>query len=48
MSYSKNTYDNKAWSVSPYVYSKDADGEYVLKPRSSASLVLTQKNSNYQ
>lgn len=48
MSYSKNTYDNKAWSVSPYVYSKDADGEYVLKPRSSASLGLTQNNNNYQ
>ena len=47
-SFSKNIYKNKSWNVSPYVYTKDAEGEYVLKPRSSASLGLTQNGSEYQ
>ena len=47
-SFSKNVYKNKSWNVSPYVYSKDADGAYVLKPRSSASLGLTQNGDEYQ
>ena len=47
MSYSRNNYTNKAWSVSPYVYSKDANNEYVLNPRTSPSLNLTQ-NQEYQ
>ncbi|HAI02426.1 MAG TPA: TonB-dependent receptor [Bacteroides sp.] len=48
MSYSRNNYTNKAWSVSPYVYSKDANNEYVLNPRTSPSLNLTQNQTNYQ
>lgn len=48
MSYSRNNYTNKAWSVSPYVYSKDANNEYVLNPRTSPSLNLTQDQTNYQ
>lgn len=48
MSYSRNNYTNKAWSVSPYVYSKDSNGEYVLNPRTSPSLNLTQNMNNYQ
>ena len=48
MSFSKNIYKQKDWNVSPYVYSKDAEGEYVLKPRSSASLGLTQNSDEYQ
>lgn len=47
-SFSKNIYKNKNWNVSPYVYSKDSNGEYVLKPRSSASLGLTQNGDEYQ
>lgn len=47
-SYNRNHYKNKAWNVSPYVYSKDSDGEYVLKPRSSASLGITQNSDEYQ
>lgn len=48
MSYSRNNYTNKAWSLSPYVYSKDANNEYVLNPRTSPSLNLTQNQTNYQ
>lgn len=48
MSYSRNNYTNKVWSVSPYVYSKDANNEYVLNPRTSPSLNLTQNQTNYQ
>lgn len=48
MSYSRNNYTNKAWSVSPYVYSKDANNEYVLNPRTSPSLNLAQNQTNYQ
>lgn len=48
MSYSRNNYTNKAWSVSPYVYSKGANNEYVLNPRTSPSLNLTQNQTNYQ
>lgn len=48
MSYSRNNYTNKAWNVSPYVYSKDANNEYVLNPRTSPSLNLTQNQTNYQ
>lgn len=47
-SYNRNHYKNKSWNVSPYVYSKDGDGEYVLKPRSSASLGITQNSDEYQ
>lgn len=47
-SFSKNIYKNKNWNVSPYVYSKDSNGEYILKPRSSASLGLTQNGDEYQ
>lgn len=48
MSYSRNNYTNKAWSVSPYVYSKDANNEYILNPRTSPSLNLTQNQTSYQ
>ena len=46
-SFSKNTYRNKAWNVANYVYTL-TDGEYVLSPRSSASLGLTQNSDEYQ
>lgn len=48
ISYSRNNYTNKAWSVSPYVYSKDANNEYILNPRTSPSLNLTQNQTSYQ
>lgn len=47
-SFSKNIFKNKSWNVSPYVYSKDENQEYILKPRSSASLGLTQNGDEYQ
>ena len=46
-SFSKNMYRNKAWNVANYVYTL-TDGEYVLSPRSSASLGLTQNSDEYQ
>lgn len=38
MSYDHRSYRNKTWSVSPYIYSLENDGEYLLKERSSPSL----------
>lgn len=48
ISYSRNNYTNKAWSVSPYVYTKNENNEYVLNPRTSPSLNLAQNQTNYQ
>lgn len=47
-SFSKHTFRNKIWNVSPYVYTKNENQEYILKPRSSASLGLTQNGDEYQ
>lgn len=47
-SYAKYVNKNKAWNVSPYMYKKDANGEYVLQPRGAASLGLSESGSNHQ
>lgn len=46
--FGKNTYNNKNWNVSPYVYTRDSNGEYQLKPRSSASLSLYDNGTQTQ
>lgn len=46
-SFSKNAYRNKSWNVANYVYTL-VNGEYILSPRSSASLGLTQNSDEYQ
>lgn len=42
-SYDRNNFKQKEWYKSPYLYSKDANGDYILKERSSPSLNMTTK-----
>lgn len=46
-SYDKNNYAQKNWSLSPFVYSKDANGQYNLQARGSASLYQNQNDNEY-
>lgn len=47
VSYDKNNYAQKKWSVSPYLYVRDAENNYVLQPRGSASLYQNQNDNEY-
>lgn len=44
MAYSYQNGSSKNWTVSPYIYSKQADGSYLLAPRTSPSLGLGKSN----
>lgn len=45
MAYSYQGVSSKNWTVSPYIYSKQADGSYLLAPRTSPSLGLGKNNT---
>ena len=48
MAYSYQNGSSKNWTVSPYIYSKQADGSYLLAPRTSPSLGLGKSNIENQ
>lgn len=48
MAYSYQNGSSKNWTVSPYIYSKQADGSYLLAPRTSPSLGLGKSNTENQ
>ena len=48
MAYSYQSGSSKNWTVSPYIYSKQADGSYLLAPRTSPSLGLGKSNTENQ
>lgn len=46
-SYDKNNYAQKSWTLSPFVYMKDANGKYNLQTRGSAFLYQNQNDNEY-
>lgn len=47
-SYAKYINSYKSWNVSPYTYTKDTNGDYVLYPRGAASLGLSGSGNNQE